>query len=209
VSCWDDVEVIGRAIVLVVLGASQEFLVVHVLEVRSLNEVVGIESVGDPVFTIIVSTSCYLHFVSYALMLASFYAIGLYWRRLSSCIMPGVWGDVSLDVGSVSCVVGDVTGGIGWSVCRGFSCRVGWSVSCSIGSGIDWLHYFVFSSSLFSHRLKGTLAVTSLERTFRSTLGVGTCCGSAVSRTSLFDLCSGDTNVGLKTSYRRRIFEVV
>jgi hypothetical protein len=56
-----------------------------------LNEVVGIESVGDPVFTIIVSTSCYLHFVSYALMLASFYAIGLYWRRLSSCIMPGVW----------------------------------------------------------------------------------------------------------------------
>jgi hypothetical protein len=38
---------------------------VHVLEVRSLNGVVGIEGVGDPTFTIIVSTSCYLHFVSY------------------------------------------------------------------------------------------------------------------------------------------------
>jgi hypothetical protein len=32
-----------------------------------------------------------------------------------------------------------------------------------------------------------------LVRTFRSTPGVGTCCGSAVSRTSFFDLCSGDT----------------
>jgi hypothetical protein len=29
-------------------------------------------------FTIVVSTSCYLHFISYALMLASFCAIGLY-----------------------------------------------------------------------------------------------------------------------------------
>jgi hypothetical protein len=43
-----------------------------------------------------------------------------------------------------------------------------------------------------------------LARTFRSTTF-----RSAVSRTSFFDLCSGDTNIGLKTSYRRRIFEVV
>jgi hypothetical protein len=43
-----------------------------------LNEVVGVEGVGDPVFAIIVSTSCYLHFISYALTLASFYVIGLY-----------------------------------------------------------------------------------------------------------------------------------
>jgi nitrate reductase NapAB chaperone NapD len=55
VSCRDDVEVIGRAVVLVVEGMSQEFLVVHVPEVRSLNGVVGIKGVGDPMFTIIVS----------------------------------------------------------------------------------------------------------------------------------------------------------
>jgi hypothetical protein len=121
VSCRDDVEVICRAIVLVVLGASQEFLVVHVPEVSSLNGVVGVESIRDPMFTIVVSTSCYLHFISYALTLASFCAIGLYWRRLSSCIMPGVWGGIALDVGSISCVVGNVAGSVGWSVC--------WSIS--------------------------------------------------------------------------------
>jgi hypothetical protein len=57
---------------------SQEFLVVHVSEVCYLDGVVGIESVRDPMFMIVVSTSCYLHFVSYALALASFCAIGLY-----------------------------------------------------------------------------------------------------------------------------------
>jgi hypothetical protein len=41
-----------------------------------------------------------------------------------------------------------------------------------------------------------------LARTFRYAPGVGTCCGSVVPRTSLFDLCSGDTDVGLKTLYR-------
>jgi hypothetical protein len=41
-----------------------------------------------------------------------------------------------------------------------------------------------------------------LARTFRSTPGVGACCGSVVSRTSFFDLCSGDANVGLNTSDR-------
>jgi hypothetical protein len=124
-SCRDDVEIIGRAIVLVVLGASQEFLVVHDPEIRSLNGVVGINGVGDPMFTVVVSTPCYLHFVSYAVTLASFCTIGLYWRRLRSCIVPGVWGDVSLDVGGICSVVGDVAGGIGWSVCQSISCRVG------------------------------------------------------------------------------------
>jgi hypothetical protein len=33
-----------------------------------------------------------------------------------------------------------------------------------------------------------------------SARGVGTYCGSAVSRTSFFDLCSGDADVGLETS---------
>jgi hypothetical protein len=98
------------------------------------------------------------------LTLASFYTIGLYLWRLSSCIMPWVWGGISLDIGSVSCVVGDV--GVGWSVCRSIGCRVSWSVSCSIGSGVDQLHHFIFTSSLFSHWLQGTLAATSLARMF-------------------------------------------
>jgi hypothetical protein len=76
-SCRDDVEVVGRAIVLVVLCTSQEFLIVQDLEICSLNGVVGVKGVGNPVFAIVVSTSSYLHFISYAVMLASFCTIGL------------------------------------------------------------------------------------------------------------------------------------
>jgi hypothetical protein len=152
----------------------QEFLVVHMSEVCCLDGVVGIEGVTDPMFTIIISTSCYLHFITYTLTLVSLCAIGLYKRRLSSCIVSWVCDGVSLNIGSVSCVVGDVTSGTGWSVCRGIGCRVGCSISCSIGSGVDLLHNFVFTSSLFSHGLKGTLVAASVVRMFRSTLGIRT-----------------------------------
>jgi hypothetical protein len=202
VSCRGNIEIIRRAIVLVVLGTSQEVLVVHVPEVGCLNRVVGVEGVGDPVLAVVVSTSCYLHFVSYAVTLASFCTIGLDWRRLSSCIVSWVWGGVSLNVGSIGCVVVDVAGGVGWSVYRSISCRVGWSVSCNVGSGVDQLHNFVFPSSLFSHRVEGTLATASLSGSFRSTPRVGTSRRSVVSRTSFFNLSSGDPDVGLKTSYR-------
>jgi hypothetical protein len=37
-----------------------------------LDGVVGTEGVRDPMFTIIISTSCYLHFISYTLTLVSF-----------------------------------------------------------------------------------------------------------------------------------------
>jgi hypothetical protein len=77
VSSRDDVDVIGRAIVFVVLGTSQEFLVVYDPEIRSLNGVVGIEDIGNPVFTVVVSTSSCLHFISYTVTLASFSTIGL------------------------------------------------------------------------------------------------------------------------------------
>jgi hypothetical protein len=179
------------------------------LEICCLDRVVSIEGVRDPMFTIIVSSSSYIHFVSYAMMLASFYTNSLDWRRLSSCVLSWVWSVVSLDVGSVGYIVNSITINIGRSICWSISRRVGWSISCSIRSRIDRLHYFVFTSSLFSHWLKGTLATTSLARTFRSTPGVGTCCGSAVSRTSFFDLSSGDANIGLETSDRWRIFEVI
>jgi hypothetical protein len=86
---------------LVVLGTSQEFLVVHVPEVGSLNRVVGIKGVRDPMLTVVVSTLCYLHFISYAVTLAPFCPIGLDYRRLSSCIVPWVWCSVSLNVGSI------------------------------------------------------------------------------------------------------------
>jgi hypothetical protein len=77
VSRGDDVEVVGRAIVLVVLSTSQKFLVVHDPEFCSLNGVVGVKGVRDPMLAVIVSTSSYLDFVSYAVMLASFCTIGL------------------------------------------------------------------------------------------------------------------------------------
>jgi hypothetical protein len=205
----DNVEVIRRAIVLVILGTSQEFLVVHVPKVGSLNRIVGIEDVGDPVLAVVVSMSCYLHFISYAVSLASFCPIVLDLGRLSSCIVSWVQGSVSLNVGSIGCIVDDIVGGIGWSFCRCISCRIGWSVSCSVGSGVDRLHNFVFASSLFSHQVEGTLAAATLARPFRSNFGVGTSSGSDVSWTTFFDLSSGDADVGLKTSYLWRVFEVV
>jgi hypothetical protein len=116
---------------------------------------------------------------------------------------------VSLKVGNISCVVGDVTNGVGWSVCRAIGCRVSWSISYTIGSGVDRLQDFIFTSFLFSQRLKGTLAAVSVARMFRSAPRVRTCCGSIISRASFFDLGSGDANVSLKTSDHRRIFEVV
>jgi hypothetical protein len=118
VSYRDDVEVIRGAIILVVLGTSQEFLVVHIPEIRSLNGVVGVKSIRDPMFAVIISTSFYLHFVSYAVTLASFCSIDLDWRRLSSCIVSWVRGGVPLNVCSVSCIIDGVASGVGRSVCR-------------------------------------------------------------------------------------------
>jgi hypothetical protein len=59
----------------------------HMLEICCLDGDVSIEGVRDPMFTIIISTSCYLHFVSYTLTLASLCLVNLYWRRFSSCIL--------------------------------------------------------------------------------------------------------------------------
>jgi hypothetical protein len=108
--------------------------------------------------TIVVSTMCYFHFVSYASTLATFSVVGLYLRRLSSSVLAWIGGDVLLDASSVSYVVSDVacgvSGGVGW--------RVGRGVGGSVGSEVDRLHHFVFTSSLFSHKLKGTIAPMSL-----------------------------------------------
>jgi hypothetical protein len=90
---------------------------VHDPEIYSLHRVVGIEGVRDPVLAVVASTSSYLDFISYAVMLTSLRTIGLDRRRLSSSIASWIWGSVPLDVGSVSCIVGGITSSIGWGVC--------------------------------------------------------------------------------------------
>jgi hypothetical protein len=152
----DDVEVVGRAVVLVILSTSQEFLVVQDPEFCSLDGVVGFKGVRDPVLAIVVGTSSYLDFISYTVALASIGTIGLDQRRLSSCAVSWVWSGVPLNIDSIGCVVDDVTSIIDRNVC--------WSIGCSIGSWVDRLCYYVFTSTFFSHRVEGTLATTSLAR---------------------------------------------
>jgi hypothetical protein len=205
----DNVEVIGRAIVLVVLGTSQKFLVVHDPEICSLDRVVGAEGVRDPMLAVVVCMSSYLDFVSYAVKSTSFCTIGLDRRRLSSYIASWIWSGVPLDVGGVGCIVGGIASGISRGVCWSISRWVGWNIGCSVGSGISRLHYFVFASSFFSHRVEGTLATTSLARTLRSASRIGTCRRSTVSRVSFLDLSSCNTDIGLEVPDRRRIFKVV
>jgi hypothetical protein len=200
----DDVEVVWRAIVLVVLGTSQEFLVVHDPEICSLDGVVGVEGVRCPMLAVVVYTSSYLDFISYAVSPASFCSIRLDRRRLSSCIASSIWGGVPLDVGCIVGGVASISRGICWSI----SHWVGWSVGCNVSSGISRLHYFVFTSPFFSHRVKRTLASTSLSRTLRSASGIETCRGS-VSRASFFDLSGCNTDIGLEAPDCWRIFEVV
>jgi hypothetical protein len=53
----DDVKVIGRAIVLVVLSTSQKFLVTHDPEICSLKGVVGVKGVRDPMLAVVVSVN--------------------------------------------------------------------------------------------------------------------------------------------------------
>jgi hypothetical protein len=88
----DNVEVVRRAIVLVVLGTSQEFLVVHDPEICSLDGVVGVEGVRYPMFAVVVCAPSYFDFISYAVAPTSLCTIGLYQRRLNSCIASWIWG---------------------------------------------------------------------------------------------------------------------
>jgi hypothetical protein len=97
----------------------------HDPEICSMDRIVGIKDVRDPMLVVVISTSCYLDFISYAVTLASFCTISLDQRRRSSCVVSWVRSDVCLNIGSIGCVV-----------CRGISRRVGWSVGRSIGSGL-------------------------------------------------------------------------
>jgi hypothetical protein len=178
----------------------------HDPEICSFNGVVGVKGVRDPMLAVVVSTLSYLVFISYAVTLTSLRTIGLDRRRLSTCIMYWLWRNVCLNIGSVGRIVDDVTSGIDRIVCGNISHRVGWRVGCGVGGGVDWLCYFVFASTFFSHLVEGTLALTSLART---SSGVGTCCGFAVSRTYFFNLSSCDADVGLEAADHWGIFEVI
>jgi hypothetical protein len=89
---------------------------VHDLEICSLDRVVGVEGVRDPMLAVVVCSSSYLDFISYAVTLTSLRTIGLGRRRLSSCIASWIWVDVHLDVGSVGCIVGGISSSIGRGV---------------------------------------------------------------------------------------------
>jgi hypothetical protein len=54
----------------------------HVPQLRCLDGIVGVKSVRDPMAAVVVSTSCYFHFISYALTLTTFCVISLHWWRL-------------------------------------------------------------------------------------------------------------------------------
>jgi hypothetical protein len=135
---------------------------VHDPEICSLDRVVGIKGVRYPMLAVIVCAPSYFDFISYVVVPTSLCTIGLDQRRLSSYIASWIWWRVSLDVSSIGCIVGDVASGISrgvwWSIIR----WVGGSIGCSVSSGVTRLHYFVFTSSFFSHRVEGTLATTSL-----------------------------------------------
>jgi hypothetical protein len=82
-----------------------------------LDGVVGVKCVRDPMLVVVVSTSSYLDFISYAVALASLYTIGLDQRRLSSYVVSWVWSGVPLNINSIGCIVDDVTSVIDRSVC--------------------------------------------------------------------------------------------
>jgi hypothetical protein len=84
----------------------------HVPQFCCLDGVVGVEDVGDPVIAIVVSTTCYLHFISYASTLTTFSVVSLCRRRLGSSVLSWVGGDVWLGTGSISCIIGDVAYGV-------------------------------------------------------------------------------------------------
>jgi hypothetical protein len=73
---------------------------------------------------------------------------------LSSYVLSSIGNDVLLlGANNIGCIVGVVACRISGSV----GGRVGRGVGGSIGSAVDRLHYFVFTSSLLRHGLKGAL----------------------------------------------------
>jgi hypothetical protein len=64
-----------------------------------------------------------------------------------------------LDVSSIACIVSGIASGISLGIWWSISRWVGWSIGCSVSSGVTRLHYFVFTSSFYIHRVEGTIGV--------------------------------------------------
>jgi hypothetical protein len=90
---------------------------VHNPEICGLNGVVGVKGIGNPMFAVVVISSSYLHFISYAVTSVPFSSMSKDRRWLSSCIVSWVWRNVPLYVGSIGCVIGNIADDISWSVC--------------------------------------------------------------------------------------------
>jgi hypothetical protein len=59
----------------------------HDPEICSLDGVVGVKGVRDPMLAVVVCTPSYLNFISYAVTPTSFRTIGLDRRRRSFCVV--------------------------------------------------------------------------------------------------------------------------
>jgi hypothetical protein len=112
-------------------------------------------------------------------------------------------------IAAFGCIVGGIASGISRGIWWSISSWVGWSIGCIVSSGVTRLHYYIFTSSFFCHRVEGTLVTMPLARTLRSASGIGTCRRSTVSKASFLDLSSCNTDIGLEASDRWRIFKVV
>jgi hypothetical protein len=90
----------------------------HQSQICCLDRIVGIESVGDPMIVVVVSTARYFHLVSYASTLTTFSVVSLCRWRLSPDDLSWVCCDVWLGASSMGCVVSDVACGISGAISR-------------------------------------------------------------------------------------------
>jgi hypothetical protein len=108
-----DVEVVGSTVNLVVLGTTLELSVVYLTELYSLDGIIGVEGVRDPVVAVVVGTTLNLRLIPdrLTLLLAALEdACSSHWWTLGSSILSYVASNVLLLVaGYVDNVVGSVT----------------------------------------------------------------------------------------------------
>jgi hypothetical protein len=109
---------------------------VHDPEICSLDRVVGVEVVRDPMLAVVVCTSSYLDFISYAVTLTSLRTIGLDRRRLSSCIASWVWGGIPLDVGNVGCIVGGLPAALAGAFAGALAARLAGALAATLAAGL-------------------------------------------------------------------------
>jgi hypothetical protein len=134
------------------LGTTQELSIVHFAEVCSLDGMIGVKGIRDPVVAVVVSMACYLRFISYGLTLIALRACSSCWLRLSSRILSCITGDVLL-LGTIK------IGGVVDNIVSGKTSGISSWIGCCIGRNIDWLHDLNLTTSLSGHGLKLSIVV--------------------------------------------------